>query len=223
MAISTHTRRVLWGRSGGLCARCQCSLIEDPSNGDREALVGQECHIVSTAPRGPRYGNPPAGGYDSIGNLLLLCGNCHTKVDAQPTSYTPERLRNLKTQHEKRMNQQLLDTEDGVCDGLDSAKETTNARQGPSAFPTLIDYLVSVFDGLGFPISDGGVGGLADRLKTSELKPANRILNEDEDWPGRPPDNVLHDAFEILYRDNVLLRSSDPNEWGSFFEDRWRE
>src|SRR4051794_25601487 len=107
MPISVHTRRALWGRSGGVCARCEASLIEPASPHDREALVGQECHIVSAAPTGPRHGPPPPGGYDALENLLLLCSNCHDLVDAQPHTFPAETLRELKARHERRVQERM--------------------------------------------------------------------------------------------------------------------
>jgi hypothetical protein len=107
MGISTHTRRILWARSGGLCAKCARPIIEDRTDTDREALVGQECHIVSAATHGPRHEPPPHGGYDAIENLILLCSLCHDVVDAQPGSYPPDALRRLKAGHERKVSRRL--------------------------------------------------------------------------------------------------------------------
>jgi tetratricopeptide (TPR) repeat protein len=107
MSISDHTRRILWGRSGGICARCGRRLIVDANDRDREALVGQECHIISAKPKGPRHGAPPPGGYDGIANLLLLCSVCHDVVDRQPWSFSAEALREIKSGREAQIAQRL--------------------------------------------------------------------------------------------------------------------
>ena len=99
MPISDHTRKALWGLSGGVCARCRNSLIEDATELEREALVGEEAHIVSKAQSGPRHGPEPAGGYDGLDNLVLLCRVCHAVVDAQPASYPGEALRAVRDAH----------------------------------------------------------------------------------------------------------------------------
>lgn len=62
-------------------------LIEPATDYDREAIVGQECHVVSPAASGPRRAAAPPGGYDCLDNLLLLCGVCHRIVDTQPASF----------------------------------------------------------------------------------------------------------------------------------------
>lgn len=66
---------------------------------DREALVGEEAHIVSRAGAGPRYGPEPNGGYDGLENLILLCRICHAIVDAQPATYPIDALRALRDGH----------------------------------------------------------------------------------------------------------------------------
>ncbi len=100
MAISERTRRVLWGNSGGRCAKCRQPLIQPATEHDREALVGEECHVVSAAAGGPRHGPPPPGGYHALENLLLLCSVCHQVVDAQPASFPAADLRKLRGLHE---------------------------------------------------------------------------------------------------------------------------
>lgn len=99
VAITDHTRRALCGRSGGVCARCKETLIHDATSVDREALVGEEAHIVSRAPGGPRHGPEPPGGYDGLENLVLLCRVCHGIVDSQPRTYPVEDLRALRDSH----------------------------------------------------------------------------------------------------------------------------
>jgi hypothetical protein len=75
----------------------------DPSDiGDREAVVGDECHIVAQHPGGARATEPLSVGIDDYQNLILLCKADHKRVDDQPAHYTPERLRELKTAHERR-------------------------------------------------------------------------------------------------------------------------
>jgi 5-methylcytosine-specific restriction endonuclease McrA len=99
VGISDHTRRALWGRSGGVCARCKDTLIHEASPVDREALVGEEAHIVSGAAAGPRHGPEPNGGYDGLENLILLCRVCHAIVDGQPATYPIYALRALRDGH----------------------------------------------------------------------------------------------------------------------------
>lgn len=104
MAISERTRKMLWGRAAARCALCDRQLVIDPSDvGDREAVVGDECHIVAQHPGGPRSGEPLSTGIDDYENLILLCKADHKRVDDQPAYFTRERLNQLKATHERRI------------------------------------------------------------------------------------------------------------------------
>jgi hypothetical protein len=102
MAISDKTRKVLWGRSGNRCAICRQRLVVDETDADAESVVGDECHIHSGAPNGPRHeaaADPQS--IDALANLLLLCRVHHKMVDDQFETYTAELLRSIKANHEQ--------------------------------------------------------------------------------------------------------------------------
>lgn len=112
MAISDKTRKVLWGRSGSRCAVCHRELFIDATSADSEAVVGDECHIVSGRAQGPRYDSAlPVERLDDANNLILLCRVHHKMVDDQAETYTVEILRNLKANHEVWVTSKLT-TED---------------------------------------------------------------------------------------------------------------
>ena len=99
MVITAKMRKVLWARSGNRCVICRCELVMAASRDASASVIGDECHIVSKAPRGPRYAsisNP-----DTYQNLLLLCKNHHKLVDDEPIEYSADRLRTIKANHER--------------------------------------------------------------------------------------------------------------------------
>lgn len=108
MSITDKTRKVLWGRSGNLCAFCKARMVVDASEVNAESVVGDECHIISGAPNGPRH-NPKFGqdSVDDLDNLILLCRIHHKLVDDQPETFTAETLRQLKANHEKWVQEML--------------------------------------------------------------------------------------------------------------------
>ena len=55
MAITDKARKVLWGRSGNRCAICRQKLVVEQTDLDAESVVGDECHIISGLPNGPRH------------------------------------------------------------------------------------------------------------------------------------------------------------------------
>lgn len=68
---------------------------------DAQAIVGQECHIISGKTEGPRHDPTyPPDKIDEVGNLVLLCAVHHKMVDDQSETYNIEILRKLKTNHE---------------------------------------------------------------------------------------------------------------------------
>lgn len=99
MAITDHDRKLLWGRSGNRCALCWTLLTVSATDADRDAIVGQECHIIPRSPRGPR-GDGETAGSDAYENVILLCSVHHTQVDEQRHTYTAAVLRSLKAAHE---------------------------------------------------------------------------------------------------------------------------
>ncbi len=107
MAISQKTRKLLWARSGDICAFPGCTQQLTLGSSTSEAVViGTECHIVSQRPNGPR-GNcePPGGDTDGLPNLLLLCPTHHRLVDEQPDVYPVETLIAIKDLHEWKMRE----------------------------------------------------------------------------------------------------------------------
>src|SRR6266480_1336581 len=78
MAILLKTTKILWGRSGNRCAICRTLLVED---------------AVSAI--------------DDDSNLILLCRKHHKVIDDQPSKYTVEHLRELKTAHEEWVRNSL--------------------------------------------------------------------------------------------------------------------
>jgi hypothetical protein len=99
--VSQATRKIVWARSGNRCARCQIPLIAEATERDDRAVVGEECHIYAQGTDGPRGQGTPPKNIHHYSNLILLCGACHTLVDAQEATYTIEKLHALRDAHEQ--------------------------------------------------------------------------------------------------------------------------
>jgi hypothetical protein len=100
MAIKAETRKRLWGRSGNRCAKCRAELVRSDEGGLPGALVGEEAHIIARSPGGARYEPLDPKARDGYDNLILLCANDHSEVDAQPSRHTVASLRTMKRRHE---------------------------------------------------------------------------------------------------------------------------
>ena len=106
--ITDKVRKVLWARSGNLCAMCKKPLILENVADGNPTVVGDECHIVSDAKDGPRYDAAfPAQEIDQVENLLLLCKVHHKLVDDNASTYTRALLMQLKDNHEKMVKERM--------------------------------------------------------------------------------------------------------------------
>lgn len=107
--MTDHDRKKLWGQAAGTCSMCRKPLIEDAEHpADREAIIGEEAHIISESRSGPRgLASVPGMDFDGYYNRILLCRIHHRIVDDQPHQYTVEKLRGIKSQHEQWVRERL--------------------------------------------------------------------------------------------------------------------
>lgn len=106
MAIPTLDAKVLWGRSGSRCAFPDCR--KDLTFGSGAGIIGEMAHIIATRADGPRGDLSLAQNLrDSYSNLILLCPAHHTLIDKDETTWTVDKLKELKTNHEKWVDSQL--------------------------------------------------------------------------------------------------------------------
>jgi hypothetical protein len=66
--------------------------------------IAEKAHIYSFSSEGPR-GHDGIGTINSIDNLILVCHQCHRKIDKEADGgrYTPTLLGRMKTEHEARI------------------------------------------------------------------------------------------------------------------------
>ncbi|MBR6936433.1 MAG: HNH endonuclease [Prevotella sp.] len=100
--IKELARKKLWALSAGRCAICGVELIYNDCNSN----IGQECHIVSPRPNGPRH-QSNLEDYDNYDNFILLCANHHREIDTNVDSYPVSTLKRIKRDHECRIEKNL--------------------------------------------------------------------------------------------------------------------
>lgn len=97
------TLKLLWGRAAGRCAMrdCRIDVFVNELGYDPIWNIGEMGHIAASSNDGPR-GNPSLSpkARDSYENLILLCRNCHGKIDGLSVAYPAERLLQIKADHE---------------------------------------------------------------------------------------------------------------------------
>ena len=97
---------------------------------DDSAVLSEVAHIVAQSMDGPRGHDPmPIDERDKYENLILLCEKHHTIVDNQWRTYTVERLRQIKVDHESRIQ--------AVTDQISVSGQTTEFIKKETLFSTL--------------------------------------------------------------------------------------
>jgi hypothetical protein len=113
MQLTDRDRKRLWGKAGNRCAICGDLLTRPAVGDDREAVIGEEAHIIGAQPGAARYEPMDLDARDAYENQILLCPTHHTEVDAQPRAWPASRLRAIKDSHEagiERQTQRLPET-----------------------------------------------------------------------------------------------------------------
>lgn len=107
--IAEPVRERLWGKSAGRCVLCARSVIDDKTFW-HDINVGELAHNVgaSDGANSPR-GNSAltAQQRSDEENLLLLCHDCHRRIDSEAHrgDYSVEFLREKKAEHERRVRE----------------------------------------------------------------------------------------------------------------------
>lgn len=103
MKLTDKERKCLWAKAGNRCSYCYkgdiCGQSLVVSAGEKDVVVGEECHIIGDNPGSARY-SPDCPNRDSYDNAILLCSVHHKMVDDNPDAYTVATLQGMKGDHE---------------------------------------------------------------------------------------------------------------------------
>lgn len=100
--------KALFGRAASRCSECRRLCHVEATEQDGYVITAKIAHIVASSDDGPRGDSDfPMADRDNYPNLILLCGDCHDKVDGQPNTYTIEYLKRKKQEHEAWVDEQL--------------------------------------------------------------------------------------------------------------------
>ena len=140
VSISLSEQKILFARSGNLCAFRGCikRLVEEGTAEDNAAVTGVIAHIVGASREGPRGSEGlTAAERAEHTNLILLCPDHHAVIDAQHRTYSVQVLRQMKADHETRVAR--LRVANGPADSLPLEKETLYSSLMPlTHLPALI-------------------------------------------------------------------------------------
>jgi hypothetical protein len=101
---NAHTQRRLFAASAGYCQNpaCYSQLFEDAAG--QSFHIAEMAHICAANDDGPRanldLSVKERGAFD---NLVLLCANCHTKVDKAPGAFPDKIIQGWKREHANKL------------------------------------------------------------------------------------------------------------------------
>lgn len=99
MSITEKIGKFIWGQCSARCCLCKEDVIHAES-GKITSLVGEVAHIVGESERAARgISDLSTDERNEPENLLLLCCNHHKIVDDDPTTYSVDRLHQIKSDH----------------------------------------------------------------------------------------------------------------------------
>jgi predicted nucleotidyltransferase len=105
-SIPINTARQLWAQCGGFCQNSNCNRPLFASSGDDLVSLANVAHIIGHGKNGPRSEHELAQfiDKDGIGNLIMLCLDCHKIVDELEKNYSVESMQGWKAQHVKNIS-----------------------------------------------------------------------------------------------------------------------
>jgi hypothetical protein len=99
-----RTLKLVWGRAAGRCAmpNCRIELFVTEPGYSPVWNIGEMGHIVASSNDGPRSDSGLSlVARDVYSNLILLCRNCHGKIDGLKDLFPVDRLLEIKANHEE--------------------------------------------------------------------------------------------------------------------------
>ncbi|MBE7506208.1 MAG: HNH endonuclease [Planctomycetia bacterium] len=196
MPIADKTRKILWGRSGNRCAFCRHELLIAASSRDDESIVGDECHIVSGRPQGPRYDPEyPAEKLDDPSNLILLCRVHHKMVDDQHQKFSVQKLQSLRSKHEEWVSAHLDDEPQVRVRRIQEnvPQHLLRLRTGRDVIAIVENACAGSFDH-------------DDPESPEEVELFSGFLQELQDWADLSSDLEAGDRVRAVFRLNALLQ-----------------
>ena len=103
--LSDTDNLLLWIKAGGRCEFPGCNRVLYEDQLTVEPLnLAEKAHIVANSKNGPRGDEKqsPLLAKD-ISNFMLLCKDCHKRIDNSPENYPREDLEHYKRMHEERI------------------------------------------------------------------------------------------------------------------------
>jgi hypothetical protein len=165
-SIPLNTARQLWAHCGGFCQNPSCNKPLFLHIGEDSVSIANVAHIIGHGSSGPRSDHELAEYIDTdgVGNLIMLCLECHKVVDELEKAFTVEEVHSWKAVHAQRIR------------SLFSVPSIKDERELLAEVNDLLDINGALFRECG-PYSDHVLGGLGgDGLKVWKRRCLDTIL-----------------------------------------------
>lgn len=117
---NAHTKLRLFADSAGYCQNPGCLERLFVETGENNIHIAEMAHVFSASDAGPRskpqLTPEERGAYE---NLILLCANCHTKIDKAESDFPDSVILGWKQSHREKI-ENLFGV--GFCDSRSSAR-----------------------------------------------------------------------------------------------------
>jgi hypothetical protein len=185
-ALRKPEEKLLWSSSAGLCNNPGCRqplVFEDIG---KPVCIGDNAHVIAHSCEGPRGQVDYDAGTqepdrDSWRNIILLCRNCHKRVDDDEEVYTPEVLFDWKAKHEEWVRTRLADVENSIA--------IVHKTMGPPVdavyLGNMVDIKILGLVPMQFQVEESDEDGTIDwaegqRKNREGLKEVKRLMDEHE-------------------------------------------
>ena len=165
-SIPLNTARQLWAQCGGFCQNPSCNKPLFLHIGEVSVSIANVAHIIGHGNSGPRSDHELAEYIDTdgVGNLIMLCLECHKAVDELEKAFTVEEIHSWKAVHAQRIR------------SLFSVSSIKDERELLAEVNDLLSINGALFRECG-PYSDNVLGGLGgDGLKVWKRRCLDTIL-----------------------------------------------
>jgi len=165
-----HTQRRLFAASAGYCQNPGCTNELFIEVGGESIHIAEMAHVFAASDGGPRS-NPKMSKAErgSFENLIVLCANCHTRVDKAPAAFPDALMLGWKREHSNKLASLF---------GANALETRADARQ---AIEPLLVQNYAIFQQYGphTEISFDPESGSADvwkRKVLTQILPTNRRI-----------------------------------------------
>jgi predicted nucleotidyltransferase len=104
-SVPLNTTRQLWAECGGYCQNPSCNKLLFREVGEDSVSIANVAHIIGHGSSGPRSDHELAEyiDRDGLGNLIMLCLECHKVVDELEKDFTVKQIKSWKAMHSQKI------------------------------------------------------------------------------------------------------------------------